>query len=228
VNATNTSPVYSGSYSISDTLGNYDALFFECTQCFSTLLYKGVEFWIFGGTQISGGQLIGLSLITVVGGASTPQGTFAVGDLIDGGEIPYNQWTRVYLDFDSVPPGTYDGVWLQASSSTPQGFVYVDDVIILTRYNGSNPSTTTTTGSNNFATTTSGSGTTTGHGTTTSFGSSTKSSSTTTQKSVSTTSSSSDSGSGGSLVSSSVSLFDNIYAAIIVCLSCVFVQVFVI
>eukprot|EP01112_Ceratiomyxa_fruticulosa_P013487 TRINITY_DN3796_c0_g1_i1.p1 TRINITY_DN3796_c0_g1~~TRINITY_DN3796_c0_g1_i1.p1 ORF type:complete len:332 (+),score=56.66 TRINITY_DN3796_c0_g1_i1:1272-2267(+) len=229
VNASATSPVHSGSNSINDTLGNWDALYFNCDQCFDTDLYKGVEFWVYGGTQIPGGQLIGVSLIKYDGTNSNPQGTFAIGSLIEGGQIPYGQWARAFLDFSDVVPGTYDGFWLQASSSSPQGFVFVDDIVILTKYVPTNNTglSSTTTGSNNtFSTTTSSSssssGSTTGVGSTTKGSTTSSSGSSTTHKGVTSTTAVVT---ANSLESSSNSLFNNLNLAIVACL-CVFILAF--
>jgi alpha-L-arabinofuranosidase len=64
VNFANTSPVYSGSDSISVTTANYSALSLYYPPGFNTALYTNLSFWINGGTV--GGQVI--NVVGEVGG----------------------------------------------------------------------------------------------------------------------------------------------------------------
>jgi alpha-L-arabinofuranosidase len=94
VNLTNTSPVHSGTYSISVTDGgNYQALVFEHPD-FNTGLYNYFSFWINGGS--SGGQKV--QIWGLLDG--TNQSAYSLGAL------PANTWQQMTIPLASLGVAT--------------------------------------------------------------------------------------------------------------------------
>jgi hypothetical protein len=120
VNMTNTSPVHSGSYSISVTDGgNYQALVFEHSD-FNTTLYTNLSFWVNGGS--AGGQRV------------------QVWGLLDGtnqvayplGALQANAWQQFTVPLSSLGVANKpncSGFWIQGNDGgAAQPTFYVDDV----------------------------------------------------------------------------------------------------
>ena len=120
VNMTNTSPVHSGSYSISVTDGgNYQALVFEHSD-FNTSLYTNLSFWVNGGS--AGGQKV------------------QVWGLLDGtnqlayplGALQTNTWQQFTVPLSSLGVANKpncSGFWIQGDDGgAAQPTFYVDDV----------------------------------------------------------------------------------------------------
>src|SRR5579859_1751301 len=106
-NVANTSPVHSGSDSISVSSGAYQALYFENTT-FDPTVYTNLSFWINGGS--SGGQH--LQIQAVYNGNSVAAG-------IAIGPLSANSWVHINAPLASLlPPGqtALNGFWLQENS----------------------------------------------------------------------------------------------------------------
>ena len=121
VNLANTSPVHSGSDSISVTCSAYSALYFENTA-FDPSVYTNFSFWINGGS--SGGQNVQVQAI--YNGA-------AVGSGLSLGPLVANIWVHVNAPLATlVPPGqsAINGFWLQESNGKSLPVFYVDDALL--------------------------------------------------------------------------------------------------
>ena len=120
MNLANTSPVHSGSYSISVTDGgNYQALAFEHPD-FNTSPYASLSFWINGGS--AGGQR--LQVWGLLDGTNQVAYPLAA--------LPANTWQQITIPLSSL--GVADkpncsGFWIQGNDGgAAQPTFYVDDV----------------------------------------------------------------------------------------------------
>jgi len=124
VNLANTSPVHTGSDSISVTEGVWGGLFFHNNTPFDPSGYTNLNFWVNGGS--SGGQLLKLQVV--------------IGNTVGGGEIdlaalPKNAWQQINAPMSTlVAPGQtqIDGFWLADRTGTAQPVFYMDDVVLQT------------------------------------------------------------------------------------------------
>jgi hypothetical protein len=122
VNLTNTSPVHSGSDSISVTASNWQAFYVHLPSgnSFDPSPYTNLAFWINGGA--SGGQLLTVQATcnnsAVNGGIQLP----ALGKSI---------WQQINAPFSSLIPAgqsQIDGFWIQIQSGSLLPTFYVDDI----------------------------------------------------------------------------------------------------
>ena len=120
LNYANTSPVHSGSDSISVTAGGYQALYVH-HSAFDSTPYKAIDFWINGG---AGGQTLQVQA-ELSGTAQTP---VTVGPLAAG------TWQHVTISLSSLSAASQpnlDGFWIQNTGSGSIPTFYVDDVTLL-------------------------------------------------------------------------------------------------
>jgi hypothetical protein len=120
VNLGNTSPVHSGTCSISVTDGGNDqALAFEHAQ-FNTTPYTNLSFWINGGS--SGGQRVQVAGLL----DGTNQGAYPLSAL------PTNKWQQVTIPLSTLHVAgkpNCTGFWIQGNNNgLAQPSFYVDDV----------------------------------------------------------------------------------------------------
>ena len=92
VNLANTSPVHSGSDSISVNATNYGALYLAPGAAFNTSAYPNLTFWINGGA--SGGQHLQVQA-TINGNAQTAVLLSA---------LPANTWQQITVNWSALPP----------------------------------------------------------------------------------------------------------------------------
>ncbi len=123
INYNNTSPVHSGTYSISVTITNntYQALYIE-HSAFSTSPYASLSFWINGGA--TGGQQ--LQVEGLINGSS--QGTTNLPALAT------NAWQHYIIPLSAMGVGNVgnmDGLWIQSSIAAVQPTFYVDDISLI-------------------------------------------------------------------------------------------------
>jgi alpha-L-arabinofuranosidase len=117
-NLDNSSPVYSGSASISVSGTAWEALWLEHSD-FNTALYTNLSFWINGGP--GGGQIIQLS--GVLNGNGQPAYTLTA--------LPKNTWVQYNIPFSSLgisDQTNCNGFWFQITSSGTTNTLYLDDV----------------------------------------------------------------------------------------------------
>lgn len=120
VNLANTSPVQSGSDSISVSAGPYQALYLHQTP-FDSSIYLNLVFWINGGT--TGGQLLQVQA-TLNGTAQT---------VVTLPALAANTWQQVIIPLSSLGVENQpdmDGFWIQDRSGTTQPTFYVDTISI--------------------------------------------------------------------------------------------------
>jgi hypothetical protein len=120
INWANTSPVHSGSDSISVQLGAWGALYVHNTA-FSPSTYTNFSFWISGGT--AGGQL--LQVKASLNGNALNSG-ISIGPL-------GTSWQLVNAPISTLVPAgqsQMDGLWIQDRSGTTQPTFYVDDLAL--------------------------------------------------------------------------------------------------
>jgi alpha-L-arabinofuranosidase len=120
VNFSNTSPVQSGTDSISVTAGPYQALYLHQTA-FNSSIYANLVFWINGGS--SGGQLLQVQA-TLNGSAQT---------VVTLPALAANTWQEISIPLSSLGVANQpdmDGFWIQDRSGTTQPTFYVDTISI--------------------------------------------------------------------------------------------------
>ncbi len=118
VNFTNTSPVYSGSNSISVTTSNYSALWLY-TPNLDTSIYTTVSFWINGGSV--GGQNINLR--GVLGGSPVSSYTLPT--------LAPNTWRQITIPLSSLGvayQSDFNGFWWQLNSQYAAPTFYLDSI----------------------------------------------------------------------------------------------------
>jgi len=121
VSLTNTSPVHSGSDSISVTASNspedWEALYLE-VAAMDVSSYTNLTFWINGGT---GGQSVQVQALV----NGSPQTAVQIGPL------PTNQWKHVNCSLTALGVAgqtSFDGIWVQGEGNSPLPTFYVDDM----------------------------------------------------------------------------------------------------
>jgi hypothetical protein len=126
VNLANTSPVHSGSDSISVTANNtsssWQALYLS-VSAMNTSSFTNLTFWINGGT---GGQAVLVQ--GILGGTAQTPG-------VQIGPLPTNLWRQVTLSMsalDVANQANFTGFWLQAEGSSTIPTFYVDDISLVT------------------------------------------------------------------------------------------------
>jgi len=126
VNLANTSPVHSGSYSISVTANNnpsnWQALYLDISAM-NTSGFTNLNFWIDGGA--SGGQQVQVQGLL----GSAAQSAVQIGPL------PTNSWRQVTLSLSALGvanQANFTGFWLQAEGGSPVPTFYVDDISLVT------------------------------------------------------------------------------------------------
>ncbi len=120
VNLSNTSPVQSGSDSVSVSAGPYQALYLHQTP-FDSSVYADLVFWINGGT--SGGQLLQVQA-TLNGTAQT---------VVTLPALAANTWQQVSIPLSALGVQNQpdmDGFWIQDRSGTTQPAFFVDTISI--------------------------------------------------------------------------------------------------
>jgi len=122
VNFNNTSPVHSGSDSISVACSNYQALYLHAPP-FDSSPYTNLTFWINGGS--SGGQSVQVQ-------ATLNQAAQTVVSLAP---LPANSWQQVTVSLAALGVASQpnmDGFWIQNSANSPIPAFYVDDIALIT------------------------------------------------------------------------------------------------
>ncbi len=126
MNLANTSPVHSGSDSISVTANNtptsWQALYLG-VSAMNTSGFTNLTFWINGGT---GGQAVLVQ--GVLGGTAQTPG-------VQIGPLPTNLWRQVALSMSALGvanQANFTGFWLQAQGSSTVPTFYVDDISLVT------------------------------------------------------------------------------------------------
>ncbi len=120
VNLSNTTPVQSGTDSISVSAGPYQALYLHQTA-FDSTPYTALVFWINGGS--TGGQL--LQVQATVNGASQ--------NVVALPALAANSWQQVTIPLSSLGVQNQpdlDGFWIQDRSGTTQPTFFVDTITI--------------------------------------------------------------------------------------------------
>jgi hypothetical protein len=125
VNLANTSPVHSGSDSISVTANNtpsdWQALYLS-VSAMNTSGFTNLTFWIDGGA--SGGQQVLAQ--GILGSAAQPA--------VQIGPLPANSWQQVTLPLSALGvanQANFTGFWLQAEGGSPVPTFYVDDITLV-------------------------------------------------------------------------------------------------
>jgi alpha-N-arabinofuranosidase len=120
VNLSNTTPVQSGTDSISVSAGPYQALYLHQTA-FDSTPYTALVFWINGGS--TGGQLLQVRA-TLNGAAQT---------VVTLPALAANNWQQVTIPLSSLgvqKQPDLDGFWIQDRSGTTQPTFFVDTITI--------------------------------------------------------------------------------------------------
>jgi hypothetical protein len=133
LNYTNTSPVHSGSHSISVTVGQWQAIYIAHTA-FDSSPYVNLSFWINGGS--AGGQQL-----LVKGHAGGVEQT-----AINLAPLAANSWQKITVSLASLGVANrpdMDGFWIADRIGAAQPTFYVDDITLLAGTNAPAPSTNT-------------------------------------------------------------------------------------
>ncbi|MEI7985896.1 MAG: glycoside hydrolase family 44 protein [Armatimonadota bacterium] len=121
VSLTNSSPVHSGSASVSVHEVNAFDGFYAHHASLDSSLYKTLSFWIHGGA--GGGQMLQV-YATASGVGLVP---FAIPTL------SANSWTQVVIPLSSLGMrgrGDFDGFFIQGRVNAPQATYYLDDISV--------------------------------------------------------------------------------------------------
>lgn len=122
VNLANTSPVHSGSDSISVTASNWSGLYLDIAATDASQ-FTNLIFWINGGSK--GGQAVQAQGIL----GSTAQSPVQIGPL------PTNSWRQVTLSMSALGVANqpnFTGFWLQVETTNAVPTFYVDDISLVT------------------------------------------------------------------------------------------------
>lgn len=122
VNRANSSPVHSGSSSISVSSTNWQALYLHHSATNGSD-FTNLTFWINGGA--SGGQIIQIQATRI----NVPQPAVVLAPL------PVNSWRLETISLTSLGVATatdFDGFWLQVQNSGLAPTFYVDDIALVT------------------------------------------------------------------------------------------------
>lgn len=117
LNYNNTSPVHSGSDSISVYATNYQALYLH-HSAFSTAGFSNLTFWVYGGSP----SQLSLKVQATVNGTAQPE--------IDLPLLNSGSWQQFTLSMSAlgVANGTMDGFWIQQLNTNSPYQFYVDDI----------------------------------------------------------------------------------------------------
>ena len=121
VNFATSSPVHSGSDSISVSSTNYQALYLHHTAMNGSL-FTNLTFWINGG---SGGQIVQVQA-TINGTAQSAVGL---------APLPVNSWRQETISLTALGVAAstaFDGFWIQVQNSGIAPTFYVDDILLST------------------------------------------------------------------------------------------------
>ncbi len=117
VNRANTSPVHSGTHSISVTASNYSALYLDISAMNSSQI-TNLTFWINGGV---GGQSVQVQAI--LGSSAQP--------VVALSPLPANSWRQINLSMTALGAANapnFTGFWIQVNNSGAVPTFYVDDI----------------------------------------------------------------------------------------------------
>jgi alpha-L-arabinofuranosidase len=121
VNLANTSPVHSGTRSVSVNADAWEAIYLH-HDAFDTSGYTDLVFWIHGGS--TGGQL--LQVQALLNGAAQTAVTLA--------PLSANTWQKITISLASLGVAgkpNMDGFWIQDRSGTTKPAFYVDDMSLI-------------------------------------------------------------------------------------------------
>lgn len=123
-NLSATSPVYSGTHSVSFEPDGWSAVYLHRNGGVSASTYDGLEFFIHGGA--SGGQ----DLRIVFGTASTTLANIDLNNYLPGGNLAAGAWVNVRIPFDSIGLGTstFTELYFQDATGGNQSTTYLDDI----------------------------------------------------------------------------------------------------
>jgi hypothetical protein len=134
VNVANSTPVHTGSASISVSSSNWQALYFHHSAQDASQ-YANIAFWISGGS--SGGQSIQVQ---------AARNGAALTNMVVLTPLPVNSWRQETISLSSLGVASaidFDGFWLQVQNSGLAPTFYVDDISLITNPNP--PATATVT-----------------------------------------------------------------------------------
>lgn len=134
----NSSPVHSGTYSISLVPSNWDALYLHLDGSVDGSLFDGLEFFVHGGA--TGHQ--NLRVVFLASGtvrASVPLTDYLAGGPPPGGWAP----VRIPLDPLGLGGGSFNEIYFQDGSGGTQTELYLDDIRITERPGSGGPVTVT-------------------------------------------------------------------------------------
>lgn len=118
-NYTNTNPVHSGSYSISVSCSNYQAVYFH-NPAFAPTLYTNLIFWINGGA--AGGQPLQVNAANNANNVVYPAYPLPP---VPGG----NTWQQYTVPISALGiTNNADGFWIQEAGNNVIPTFYVDDI----------------------------------------------------------------------------------------------------
>lgn len=122
VNFNNTSPVQSGSRSVSVTATGSGQAIYLHHDAYSVKGFQSLTFWIHGGA--SGGQL--LQIQGTINGSALPAYPIPA--------LSANSWTKVVVPLKGIGvrgANNFDGFWIQDRSGTTQPTYYIDNVSLV-------------------------------------------------------------------------------------------------
>lgn len=129
---TNTSPVYSGTQSISASYAaNYDGLWFvkDPGPAIDLTNYVSLQFAIHGGT--AGGQQLSIKVGDQTGSSTTyPTAAVSLNDYLPGGPVA-NQWSVVAIPFSAFGLSAFGNVAFQSNLPGSQPTFYIDDLRLI-------------------------------------------------------------------------------------------------
>jgi len=123
----NTEQVHGGTRSIKFEPDGWDGVWLAGDAKKPVVGYYGVEFWIYATG--AGNQKLNLHAYD----GTMNVGSADLAELLEGGVLPANQWTRVRANLADLgmTDGQFDGVIFQAGTEDNQAPVYIDDVKLL-------------------------------------------------------------------------------------------------
>lgn len=136
-NLANSSPIYSGSASISMEPDAWEAVWLHSDTSLAVADYEAVRLWVSG--QPGGGQQLRLHLWLGNSGLAD----VAIDDLVPGG-VPASGWAMVEASFADLglTSGVFDGILVQDDNGGDQAPVFLDDVVLVARTGPPPPPTT--------------------------------------------------------------------------------------
>lgn len=120
VNQANSSPVHTGSHSVSISMGAWQGFYLH-HDAFSTAPFTTLDFYINGGA--TGGQKLQLqATLSGTGGPAVPI------------TVSANTWTHISIPLSSLGAANasnFDGFWIQDTTGGNQPTFYVDDISLI-------------------------------------------------------------------------------------------------